>query len=267
MDSVEREMGLIAELALASRDLRSFELAWLDCLRPRIGFETACTIMTDASGLTLSAAAIGYPEATLGARFSQYMSELSPSEVAGFCAKRPAVDLEVVSSSRRRQLAVYRELLLPARVSSFVTNVWHARGAVFGIHLARCGRATAFRDGAVERLSHLLVCVRLGQALLIADEQRRGGEPDWWPGAWNLSSRESEVARLAARGFSNPEIARLLRVSPHTIRNQLSAVFRKALVSNRAELAFAMASPLDEARQGRGGRGRWSPAWSGFLAR
>lgn len=266
MDDVEREMGLIAELALSARDLHAFELSWLECLRPSIGFEAACTIRTSSAGLTLSAAALGYPESTLRARFSHYMSELSPSEVAGFSAKSPAVDLDVLNRNRREQLAVYRELLRPSGVSSFLTNVWHARGAVFGIHLARCGVATTFREGAAARLSRLLGCVKLGQALLIADERRAGADSEWWLADWGLSPRESEVTQLVARGFSNPEIAQLLRVSPHTIRNQLVSIFRKAGVSSRAELAFAMGSPAGEASErARGQRGVRSP-WSGFLA-
>ncbi|HEY3497988.1 MAG TPA: helix-turn-helix transcriptional regulator [Polyangiaceae bacterium] len=105
--------------------------------------------------------------------------------------------------------------------------------------------------------------MKLAQALLIGEGSAARTE-DWWRGTWGLSPREVEVARLAARGFSNPDVAELLRVSPHTVRNQLASVFRKADVTTRAELAFAMnGSPeLELPRPPRRQRG----AWSRFLA-
>jgi DNA-binding CsgD family transcriptional regulator len=44
------------------------------------------------------------------------------------------------------------------------------------------------------------------------------------------------VARLVALGFTNREIALACGTSPHTVRNQLAAIFRKAEVTTRAEL-------------------------------
>jgi DNA-binding NarL/FixJ family response regulator len=51
-----------------------------------------------------------------------------------------------------------------------------------------------------------------------------------------LTPREEEVAALAASGLSNKEIARRLRVSPLTVKNQLKSVFRKCDASNRTEM-------------------------------
>jgi DNA-binding NarL/FixJ family response regulator len=50
-----------------------------------------------------------------------------------------------------------------------------------------------------------------------------------------LTEREREVLELIARGLSNAEIARRLVVSPKTVRNQVSSVFSKLQVSDRAE--------------------------------
>lgn len=52
-----------------------------------------------------------------------------------------------------------------------------------------------------------------------------------------LSPAELLVARDAADGFSNSEIARRRRRSVRTIANQLASVYRKLKVSSRAELA------------------------------
>lgn len=56
------------------------------------------------------------------------------------------------------------------------------------------------------------------------------------PGAGMLSGREREVLELVAEGYRVSTIARELFVSPSTIRNHLSAIFRKLGVGSQAEL-------------------------------
>lgn len=51
-----------------------------------------------------------------------------------------------------------------------------------------------------------------------------------------LTAREDEIARLAASGLSNQEIARRLLISVRTVENHLHRVFRKLGVENRAEM-------------------------------
>jgi two-component system response regulator DesR len=50
-----------------------------------------------------------------------------------------------------------------------------------------------------------------------------------------LSEREVEILRLARRGLRNPQIAQALHLSPGTVRNHLSAVYRKLGVHSRHE--------------------------------
>ncbi len=50
-----------------------------------------------------------------------------------------------------------------------------------------------------------------------------------------LSEREIEILRLAKRGLPNPQIARSLHISPGTVRNHLSAIYRKLGVHSRFE--------------------------------
>jgi DNA-binding CsgD family transcriptional regulator len=59
-----------------------------------------------------------------------------------------------------------------------------------------------------------------------------------------LSRREMEVARLAARGVRNAEIAASLFLSPKTVEQHLSRVFTKLGVRNRAELGARFAEQL-----------------------
>ena len=50
-----------------------------------------------------------------------------------------------------------------------------------------------------------------------------------------LTEREIEILRLAKRGLPNPQIAQALHISPGTVRNHLSAVYRKLGVHSRPE--------------------------------
>jgi DNA-binding NarL/FixJ family response regulator len=60
-----------------------------------------------------------------------------------------------------------------------------------------------------------------------------GREEEELPGA--LSGREREVVGLIAAGATNREIAQRLYLSPHTVKEHTSAIYRKLGVRNRAE--------------------------------
>jgi two-component system response regulator DesR len=55
-----------------------------------------------------------------------------------------------------------------------------------------------------------------------------------------LTERERDILRLAERGLPNPQIAQTLHLSPGTVRNHLSAIYRKLGVHSRYE-ALAIA--------------------------
>lgn len=66
--------------------------------------------------------------------------------------------------------------------------------------------------------------------------------------AFGLTDREAEVAYWAAHGKTNPEIAVILSVSPHTVRTHLQKIFVKMSVETRAALAhtvWSLCSPPD----------------------
>lgn len=52
-----------------------------------------------------------------------------------------------------------------------------------------------------------------------------------------LSAREAEIARSAAAGMSNPEIAATLFLSRRTVEHHMSTILRKLDLRNRTELA------------------------------
>ena len=53
--------------------------------------------------------------------------------------------------------------------------------------------------------------------------------------AGNLSAREVEILDYVARGLSNKEIARALRVAPETIKWHLKNIFEKLNVTSRIQ--------------------------------
>lgn len=67
---------------------------------------------------------------------------------------------------------------------------------------------------------------RAGEA--VAGGARSGGLP--------LSERELEIAKALARGHRVSQIARMYKISPHTVRNHFKSIFRKLQVHSQVEL-------------------------------
>jgi DNA-binding CsgD family transcriptional regulator len=60
---------------------------------------------------------------------------------------------------------------------------------------------------------------------------------------WRLTAREAEVALLLARRSTNAEIAGILRLSPHTVRHHIEAVFAKLGVRSRHDVGPKLETP------------------------
>lgn len=95
-------------------------------------------------------------------------------------------------------------------------------------HAARAAGASGFvsKDRGAHDVAAAVRMVGLGMTTFPA-----GSELSAAP----LSAREREVLELIASGSTNREIAERLYLSPHTIKEHTSALYRKLGVRNRAE--------------------------------
>jgi DNA-binding CsgD family transcriptional regulator/predicted negative regulator of RcsB-dependent stress response len=120
-----------------------------------------------------------------------------------------------------------------------------------GAHRARCGarRRRTARRGARTAARGARPGRRHG-AVEVAERAERelrsaGGRPrrTATPHPYGLTTSELRVARLAAEGRTNRQIADDLVVSPHTVRFHLANAYRKLGVDDRDALAERLARP------------------------
>jgi DNA-binding CsgD family transcriptional regulator len=55
-----------------------------------------------------------------------------------------------------------------------------------------------------------------------------------------LTPRQREIAELAARGLTTPEIADVLAISPNTVKHRLKEIFQRLKINNRVELVHVL---------------------------
>jgi len=115
-----------------------------------------------------------------------------------------------------------------------------------GAAIRRANRRVAAREplGAGLDLAYRCGADRLAARAL--EELRAAGARPRRPavsGPDALTSSEARVARMAADGMSNREIAQSLFVTAKTVENQLGAVYRKLGVRSRGQLREALAAP------------------------
>jgi two-component system response regulator DesR len=93
---------------------------------------------------------------------------------------------------------------------------------------ARAAGASGFvtKDWAAADVANAVRMVALGMSVFEPSAEELPG---------GLSPREREVLELIATGATNAEIAAQLFLSPHTVKEHTSALYRKLGVRNRAE--------------------------------
>jgi len=108
-------------------------------------------------------------------------------------------------------------------------SCWHALRATRPWRAAFDATAAAAQlqaDVQAGRLDGQVVAAMLGQAAPATPSPARAGNP--------LSPRETDVLAVIARGKSNKEAARVLGLSPSTVRTHMENLFRKLECNSRA---------------------------------
>ncbi|WP_293240976.1 LuxR family transcriptional regulator [Mycolicibacterium sp.] len=136
-------------------------------------------------------------------------------------------DLAEAEDTLQRALAQHDRVPMPferARTQLFL-------GQVLRRQRRKNLAATTLREalGTFEELATPLWAHRAAAELKRTDAPRSGDS--------DLTPSELRVARLAAAGMTNKDIASALFISPKTVEHNLSSVYRKLAVRTRAELA------------------------------
>jgi two-component system response regulator DesR len=121
------------------------------------------------------------------------------------------------------------ELCTRIRAASPSTNVLLISGAGrISATAARSAGASGFvsKDWEAGDVARAVRMVGLGMTVFEPQEESAAGL---------ISTREHEVLDLIATGATNAEIAERLFLSPHTVKEHTSALYRKLEVRNRAE--------------------------------
>jgi len=114
-------------------------------------------------------------------------------------------------------------------------NIYHdmGDGHIVDLRVWRHGTGTPFAAREVDFLNTQTAVV--WNAVSRHRGADRGG---------TLTAREREIAQLIARGCTDLDIARMLRISFSTVRTHVNRCFEKLGCSNRAELSGIVASTL-----------------------
>lgn len=104
--------------------------------------------------------------------------------------------------------------------------------AVLGFFCGMVATVRYYRDNA--RLQQRMGNVQKKFETLVADIFRE----------WQLTEAEGEIAMLLIKGFSIAEISTIREKSEGTVKNQCSAVYRKAGVSSKQQLVSSVLDML-----------------------
>ncbi len=171
--------------------------------------------------------------------------ELADAEVAdarAFGAPRglgAALRVAGLAHGGEQGLRLLEESVTVLRESPALLERGHSL-AELGAALRRMGRRSAAREPLAEALDLAARCGARPLAGRVRDELKATGarpRSEWRIGVEALTPSELRVARLAAEGRTNREIAQALYVTVKTVESHLARVYGKLGIGGRAELA------------------------------
>lgn len=236
MDSHGRSVGEIAELALGTASLAQYRQELVKRLDSEVGLDSALvwTIRQPLRDPVLHGLEPAVFE-EFCRRTELYTPQFLPVTERATAQGGVARDTEVYSERVRHEMSLYQDLVLPMEGREFAMGTFGRPGDPLAIFsFGRCGRRdNRFSDAEMQRLRELMPVLSLGE---LSHAARAPAAEPLISDDVSLSARERELWEYVSLGYTNAEIALACRRSPNTIRNQLAALYRKAGVTNRAEL-------------------------------
>jgi len=207
---------------------------------PQWGFETHETGYVHArSGAAMALVRLGRHDE------ARTIADDELADVRVFGARRAlGISLRVAGLARHgtEGLGLLRESVAALRESPAVLERAHSLAAL-GAALRRAGERAEARDLLSEALDLAARCGAPPLARRVREELNAvGARPRraWRQGVEALTPSELRVARLAAEGRTNREIAHELYVALKTVEGHLARAYAKLEISGRRELATAL---------------------------
>ena len=238
-ESLEHELAEIAIRVTSQRLFREaalerlgrsvhFDAAFFDALNPRVPVENGVWSGFDLTAINASAR-----------QWDQYAVDLARWRDAALDAGGVAVDTDVFSSRERSRLHYFTDFARPLGIKSCALVHLLVRGRLIaGVGLCRTGTSKrSFNDAETNLLRRVAAVLALGDAAhQLAPQVAPLAERRVVCVDERLSLRQREIVACVALGHTNAQIAKIVTLSPNTVRNSLAEIFRVIGVANRAEL-------------------------------
>lgn len=224
--------GLVAEVACSAKHWLEVEEAVLELLLRHVGADTA--FFADARGPSETAVGVlAERRPQLLAAWSKLGEGMAPLLNAARAGNGVVVDSELLGQGLKR-LPYYQVIMRPVRgcttLMAFLST--GARQTPRKLVLGRCVGTGPFRSNQQALLASLVPTLSLAAAAL--DDGACRNPPSALE-VQRLTAREREVLSYLHLGYTNREIGCALGTRERTVRNQLTQVYAKLGVANRAE--------------------------------